>query len=66
MNAAPLTGTTFTDTGLRNAQAYYYVVTALDGAGNESAFSNEVRALPRLAIGWANLQWPPSMTHTIS
>jgi len=66
VNASPLTGTTFTDTGLRNAQAYYYVVTALDGAGNESAFSNEVRGLPRLAIGWANLQWPPSMTHIIS
>jgi fibronectin type 3 domain-containing protein len=27
----------FTDTGLRNAQTYFYVVTALDAAGNESA-----------------------------
>ena len=42
------------------------MVTALDGAGNESAYSNEVSALPHLSIGWANLQWPPSMTHTIS
>jgi len=59
--------TTFTDdTGLRNAQNYFYVVTALDTPGNESAYSNEVNAIPHLVIGWANLQWPPNMTHTIS
>jgi glycosidase len=66
VNSAPLTGTSFADTGLRNAQNYYYVVTALDSAGNESAFSNEVVAMPHLVIGWANLQWPPTMNHTIS
>jgi fibronectin type 3 domain-containing protein len=65
-NGAALTGTSFTDTGLRNAQTYYYVVKALDGPGNESGPSNEVSALPHLTIGWANLQWPPSTTHTIS
>ena len=59
-------GTTFTDTGLRNAQTYFYAVTALDAAGNESTNSNEVNALPHLTINWANLQWPPSITHTIS
>ncbi len=42
------------------------MVTALDGAGNESAFSKQVSAEPHLTIGWANLQWPPSLTHTIS
>jgi hypothetical protein len=41
-------------------------VTALDAAGNESGWSNEVAAVPHLTIGWANLQWPPTMTHTIS
>jgi glycosidase len=56
----------FTDTGLRNARTVYYVVRALDSAGNESLVSNEVSALPHLQIGWANLQWPPSMNHTIS
>ena len=65
-NAAPLAGTQFTDTGLENARRYYYVVRALDAAGNESAPSNEVSALPHLMIGWANLQWPPSLAHTIS
>jgi glycosidase len=66
VKAGEATGTTFTDTGLRNAQTVYYVVRALDAPGNESGNSNEVDALPHLAIGWANLQWPPSMTHTIS
>jgi glycosidase/fibronectin type 3 domain-containing protein len=66
VKAGEVTGTTFTDTGLRNAQTVYYVVRSLDGPGNESGNSNEVSALPHLAIGWANLQWPPSMTHTIS
>ena len=66
VNSEPLTGTDFTDTGLRNGQAFFYVVTALDSVGNESAYSNEVMALPQLMIGWANLQWPPTLNHTIS
>ncbi len=59
-------GTAYDDTGLINGKPYYYVVTAVDAAGNEGAFSNEVRGLPRYEIGWANLQWPPTITHTIS
>jgi glycosidase/fibronectin type 3 domain-containing protein len=66
LNASPLTGTSYTDTGLQNARTYYYIVRAMDNAGNESAASNEVAALPHLIIGWANLQWPPTMNHTIS
>ena len=65
-NASPVTGTSFTDTGLVNARTTYYVVRALDAAGNESGPSNEVTGLPHLTIGWANLQWPPTLTHTIS
>ncbi len=66
LNGSLLSGTTYTDAGLRNGQTFYYVVTALDPAGNESATSNEVSALPHYSIGWANLQWPPTMSHTIS
>ena len=65
-NGAPIGGVTFTDTGLRNAQPYFYVVTALDKLGNESGASGEASALPHLTIGWANLQWPPTLSHTIS
>ena len=43
-----MTGTSFTDTGLVNARTTYYVVRALDAAGNESGPSNEVTALPHL------------------
>ncbi len=60
------TGTSSTDTGLRTGSRIYYVVRALDAVGNESGDSNEVEALPHDIIGWANLQWPPTMTHTIS
>ncbi len=66
VNAAPLAGTSFTDAGLQNGRVYHYVVTALDAAGNESGPSNETNALPHYSIGWANLQWPPTLTHTIS
>jgi glycosidase len=66
VNSEPLTATSLTDSGLQNARTYYYVVRALDAAGNRSGPSNEVAALPHLTIGWANLQWPPSMAHTIS
>lgn len=67
VNMTLLSGTSFTDNGLRNGQTYYYVVTALDGVGgNESEYSNEVSALPHFTIGWANLQWPLGMSHTVS
>ena len=65
-NAAPLTETTFTADGLDNAREYHAVVRALDAAGNASDPSNEVVGLPHLEIGWANLQWPPTLAHTIS
>ncbi|HEX5690625.1 MAG TPA: alpha-amylase family glycosyl hydrolase, partial [Roseiflexaceae bacterium] len=66
VNNAPLNATSYTDTGLRNAQTYYYIVRALDSAGNESAASNQASGLPHYTIGWANLQWPPTINHTIS
>ena len=66
VNAAPLPGTSFTDTVLKNGVNFFYGVTALDWVGNGSAYSNEVSAMPHLVIGWANLQWPPTLNHTIS
>jgi len=38
--------TSFTDTGLQNDMPYYYVLTALDWAGNESPLSPEAGATP--------------------
>jgi glycosidase len=66
LNSALLTTPAFTDTGLPNSKLAYYVVTAVDNRGNESGYSNEASGLPHFTIGWANLQWPPSMSHTIS
>jgi hypothetical protein len=66
VNSSLLTGTSFTDTNLTNGQNYFYVVSALDAAGNESAFSNEATGQPHLSIGWANVQWPPTLNQTIS
>ena len=65
-NSSPVGGTTFTVTGLTNSLTYYFVVKALDSVGNESNASNEVSGIPHLIIGWANLQWPPTITQTIS
>jgi glycosidase/fibronectin type 3 domain-containing protein len=66
LNDAPLAATTYADETVVNGRLYYYVVTAVDEAGNESGWSNEAEALPHLVIGWANLQWPPTIAHTIS
>ncbi len=66
VNDAPVSGTTYHEKDLLNGRWYYYVVTAVDAAGNESARSNEADAMPALVIGWANLQWPTKITHTIS
>jgi len=65
-NSTLLSGIAFVDNGLMNTRQYFYVVTALDGAGNESAYSNEASGVPHFSIGWANLQWPPTLTHIIS
>jgi hypothetical protein len=48
-----LTGTSFTDTGLTNGTAYYYVVTATNGAG-EGANSNEASATPVATVTFAS------------
>ncbi|MCH8010394.1 MAG: VCBS repeat-containing protein [Candidatus Marinimicrobia bacterium] len=39
--------TNYTHTGLTNGQIYYYRITAVDSAENESGYSSEVSAIPR-------------------
>ncbi|HSH01002.1 MAG TPA: alpha-amylase family glycosyl hydrolase [Anaerolineae bacterium] len=66
---ANVAGTSYTDTGLTNAQTYYYVVVSRDDAtGLASAYSNEAWGTPQhdLTAAWYNLQWPYEITHTIS
>lgn len=66
VNADVVLDTTYTDTTVVNSRTYYYVVTALDDAGNESGYSDIASGMPHMTIGWANLQWPPTITHEIS
>ena len=68
INNSPVTGTSYTDNSneLISGQRYYYVVKALDSVSNESAASNEASAVPSYSIGWANLQWPPTLDYTVS
>ncbi len=65
------TGTTDTsviDTGLVNGSWYYYIVTAVDGNGLESAPSEEVVALPHYTIDYiweAEIFSPAEITKTL-
>jgi predicted phage tail protein len=47
--------TSKTFAGLTNGTRYYFRVTALDSAGNESAYSNEVNGAPHAAVGVEDL-----------
>ena len=44
LNAALITDTTYTDSTVQAGDTYYYVVTAVDSAGIESVYSNQVTA----------------------
>ena len=39
---------------------------AFDATGNRSALLERGGGTPHLTIGWSNIQWPPTLTHTIS
>jgi hypothetical protein len=45
LNASTDAGTSYADTSVQAGQIYYYVTTAVDQAGLESDFSNEVQAM---------------------
>jgi len=65
---ATVTGTSFVDDSaqLQSGQRTFYVIRSVDAPGNESASSNEASAVPSYSIGWANLQWPPTLDYTVS
>ncbi len=63
---ANVVGTAYTDAGLQNAVTYYYVlVSKNDTTLLTSGYSNEASGMPHYTIGWANLQWPPTIVHII-
>jgi glycosidase len=59
-------GTSLHDATVENGTRYFYVVRALDALGNEGAASNEAAATPFFPVGYAVLQWPHSITTTLS
>jgi hypothetical protein len=69
--ATNLTALVYTNTGLTDGLTYYYVVSAVNGAGesaNSAAVSGQPISLSRpvfnihLSSGQANLTWPPDHT----
>jgi len=44
INSSLLTGLTYNDASVQSGSTYYYVTTAVDAAGNESSYSNQVSA----------------------
>jgi hypothetical protein len=45
LNSSLLTAVTYTDNTVQAGQTYFYVATAMDSSNNESAYSNEARAV---------------------
>jgi fibronectin type 3 domain-containing protein len=45
LTSAPKATTSYTDSTVQSGLTYYYVVTAVDSAGMESAFSTETSAI---------------------
>ena len=59
--------TSYTDTAVTNGVTYYYVIIAKnDTTRLESGFSNEASAMPQYTLDWHTLQWPHTITHTLS
>jgi fibronectin type 3 domain-containing protein len=44
LNSSPLSTTSYTDQAVQSGFTYYYVTTAVDSQGVESAYSNEAAA----------------------
>ena len=59
------TSTDYVDTTVENGREYFYVVRALDAAGNEGPACFEASATPFFPIGYTILQWPWSMSFPV-
>lgn len=57
--------TSYSDYNQISGQRVYYIVVAVNNTTGLTSTSNEVSALPAYTIGWANLQFPLTMSHTI-
>jgi fibronectin type 3 domain-containing protein len=45
LNSSLLAGGSYTDSSIQSGQTYYYVSTAVDNTGAESAYSNQSQAI---------------------
>jgi fibronectin type 3 domain-containing protein len=45
INSSPVGGLAYTDSNIQSVTTYYYVTTAVDSSGNESAYSNQASAV---------------------
>jgi hypothetical protein len=50
INGSPVSSSNYIDNTVTNETTYYYVVTAVDTVGNESDYSNEASAMPRIYV----------------
>ena len=64
--AGTTTAPTYADTTVRNGMRYFYVVTARDNAGNESARSPEADARPSVELEAATLEGPATLSQPLS
>ncbi len=57
--------TEYVDDTAENGRDYFYVVRAVDAAGNEGLPCNEASATPFFPIGYTVIQWPPNMSFPV-
>ena len=65
-NSSPVSGTSFTSTGSRTAGRRTSSSRPATPRATRRRTPTRCAACRTSSIGWANLQWPPTMTHTIS
>ncbi len=60
------TGASYIDSNVNNGTTYYYAVRGVDAQGNVGGMSNEASATPAFPIGYAVVQWPKTISQTIT